>query len=66
VDRLLSSARLVDLHAPVCGDRIRVIDCILEAHNYCFHFISRLKAARNGETVIIPPFRHSDSFFELT
>lgn len=62
-DRLLSSARLVDLFAPVLDETIRVIDCILEAHNYCFHYLGHMRRVLNGEAEDIPPFHHSDRRF---
>lgn len=63
-DRFLNRSRLVDLFEPVAGTSLRLVDCILETHNYCFHYVGWIKRAWNDEPADIPPFRHSNSCFE--
>jgi hypothetical protein len=63
-DKLLNRARLVDLLEPVPGTRIRIIDCLFEAHNLSTHYLGYLKNALTGEAEKIPPFRHTDPCFD--
>ena len=63
-DRFLKSAKLVDLVKPVADSNVRIIDCVLEAHNLCVHYLAGLKAALAGQGEDIPPFRHTDPRYE--
>ena len=63
-DRLLSGARLVDLLQTVSGTGIRVIDCVLEAHDLGCHYLGHLGRALSGEIDTIPDFQHSDPCFD--
>jgi len=62
-NKLLNSASLIDLGKVISEDGIRVVDCVLETHNYCFHYLGYLHAALHGEQVDIPPFHHSAQCF---
>lgn len=63
-DRLLTKARLVDLLAEVPGKPVRIIDGILEAHNFCYHYLGWLRRTKNDEIESIPAFHHSNAAFE--
>ena len=62
-DKFLKSAKLVDLVKPVADTEIRIIDCVLEAHNLCVHYLAGLKAALAGQGEGIARFRHTDPRF---
>ena len=61
--RFLNSAKLTDLLEPVPGTEVRIMDCVLEAHNHSVHYLGYLKRALTGETDSIPPFHHSNRCF---
>ena len=63
-DKFLKSAKLVDLVKPVADTKVRIIDCVLEAHNLCVHYLAGLKAAPAGQGEGIARFRHTDPCFE--
>ncbi len=63
-DRLLSRAKLVDLLGEIPGTPLRLIDGLLEAHNYCIHYLGWLTRAAAREEGGIPSFHHSNPVFE--
>ncbi len=63
-DKLLKSAKLIDLLEPLPGSRVRIIDCVFEAHNFSVHYLAYLKSALAGEVESIPPFRHTNPCFD--
>jgi len=63
-DKLISSAKLIDLLATVPGKPVRLIDCVLEAHNYCAHYLACLRGVVHGTDNVIPPFHHPDSCYD--
>jgi len=63
-DKLISAAKLVDLLAQVPGKSVRLIDCILEAHNYCAHYLGGLRGIVSGRIDDITPFHHSNECYD--
>ncbi|HUX52059.1 MAG TPA: J domain-containing protein [Spirochaetia bacterium] len=63
-DKLISSAKLIDLLATVPGKPVRLIDCVLEAHNYCAHYLACLRGVVHGTVNEIPAFHHPDSCYD--
>ena len=62
-DKFMNSAKLSDVLEPIRGTAVRVMDCILEAHNLGVHYLCSLKRALQGETESVAAFRHSASCF---
>jgi hypothetical protein len=62
-DKFLKSAKLVDLVKPEADTEVRIIDCVLEAHNLCVHYLAALKAALAGQREAVSRFRHTDPRF---
>ena len=62
-DKFLKNVKLSDLLEPVPGTEIRIIDCVLEAHNHSVHYLGYLRRAVTGEIETIPPFHHSNRCF---
>ncbi|NJL72920.1 MAG: hypothetical protein HC888_15905 [Candidatus Competibacteraceae bacterium] len=61
-DELVRSFHGVDILAPIPGMPVRLVDAILEAHNYCIHHLALLRACpERGEPTL---FRHSDACFQ--
>ena len=63
-DRFLQRSRLTDLLSPVEGTSVRLVDCILEAHNYCVHCLTSLRGSSCRSLEDLPPFHHSNACFE--
>ena len=63
-DKILKRAKLEELFEPVPGSSVRIIDCVLEAHNLCVHYLAGLKSALAGEVDSIPQFRYTDPCFD--
>lgn len=63
-DKFLGSAKLVDLVEPAADSNVRIIDCVLEAHNLCVHYLAGLKAALTGQGEGITPFQHTDPCYD--
>jgi hypothetical protein len=63
-DKFLKGAKLVDLVKPADDSNVRIIDCVLESHNLCVHYLAALKAALTGNGEGIPRFRHTESCFD--
>ena len=62
-DKFFKSAKLVDLVEPAADSNVRIIDCLLEAHNLCVHYLAGLKSALAGQAEGIARFSHTDSSF---
>jgi len=62
-DRMISRHRHLDLMAAAPGTSVRLVDCILECHNYGAHYLGSLRAVLCGDSDRIAPFRHSDPCF---
>ena len=62
-DRFLKNVKLVDLVKPAADTEVGIIDCVLEAHNLCVHYLAGIKAALDGSTETIERFRHADPRF---
>jgi curved DNA-binding protein CbpA len=63
-DKFLKNAELVDLVKPLADSNVRIIDCVLEAHNLCVHYLAALKAALTGQGGGVPLFRHTDPGYD--
>ena len=64
-DELLRKSNLIDFFAPLAGMTVNLADCILEAHNYCIHYLGWLDRRRtDGNQDTIPGFQHSQRVFE--
>ena len=63
-DKFLGSAKLFDLVKPAADSNVRIIDCVLEAHNLCVHYLAGLSAALTGQGEGIIPFQHTDPCYE--
>jgi curved DNA-binding protein CbpA len=63
-DKFLKRAKLVQLLEFVPGSKVRIIDCVFEAHNLCVHYLAGLKSALAGEVDSIAQFRHTDPCFD--
>jgi hypothetical protein len=63
-DKFFKTAKLVDLVKPVAGSNVRMMDCVLEAHNLCVHYLACLKTALAGRGESIPRFHHTDPSFD--
>lgn len=65
VDELFRKAKLIDLSSQLAGTSLTLTDCILEAHNYCVHYLGWMK--RGGEEGgAVRRFRHTHPIFERT
>lgn len=62
VDELFRRAKLIDFSAPIAGTALTLADCVLEAHNYCIHYLGWMTTGIQGAGGI-PPFHHSQSAF---
>ncbi len=64
-DELARRVKLIDFFAPLAGRTVSLADCILEAHNYCIHYLGWLDRRRvDGTEETIPVFEHSRELFE--
>jgi hypothetical protein len=63
VDELFRKEKLTDLLRPIPDTDIRLLDSILEAHNYCVHYLAHLKRCLSGEATRVPEFRHTIQWF---
>lgn len=63
-DKLLKSAKLIDLLETVPETGAPIIDCVFEAHNLCAHYVGYLRKALIGEADSIPDFSHSNPCFD--
>lgn len=63
-DRLISHSRLLDLLSEVPGTEVRIVDCIVEAHNLCVHYLAYIKDGAGAHS--IPPFRYTNRCFADT
>jgi hypothetical protein len=63
VDELFRKGRLTDLLRPIPDTDIRLVDCILEAHNYCVHYLACLRRCLSGKDTCVPEFRHTIQWF---
>lgn len=64
-DELLRKSKLIDFFTPPAGATVSLADCILEAHNYCVHYLGWLDRQRaDGTRENIPVFKHSQQVFE--
>ncbi len=64
MDKFLNSITISDLHEKIPGQKVSLLDCIIEAQNYTVHYLSSLNLALAGEISEIRPFGFSDPCFE--
>ncbi len=65
MDKFLKHCGIGDIVKTIPGCDIRIVDSIFEAQNLALHYICLLNKILAGETDIIPPFRHSNTCFDV-
>ncbi len=65
MDKFLNSINISDLHEKIPGQKVSLLDCIIEAQNYTVHYLSSINLALAGEISEIRPFGFSDPCFEI-
>ncbi len=64
MDKFLNSVTTRDLHKRIPGEKVTLLDCIIEAQNYMVHYLSSINLTLAGEINEIRPFCFSDPCFE--
>ena len=62
-DRFLGGTSLEALMGTIPESEVRLVDCVLEAHNHGAHYLGHIQDALSGAADSIPPFRHSNPCF---
>jgi len=62
-DKLMNRVQLSDLLRPIPETNLRLMDSILEAHNYCAHYLGQLGSVLRGDIPNVAGFRHTSHWF---